>query len=983
MSKRVFWAIAALVVTVVSWPISGRVAFFQPLVSASRNQNVTVEQVLIRGNRRIPESTVKIWIGTREGDPYNPVQLDRDVRALYAQGHFEDVKVFAEEGTRGGKVITFEVRERPLLLDIKYEGLKSVQQSTVLEELRKRSVGLSKESQYDAVKAKRAAAVVKELLANEGRPEAKVEPIAEEISKTAVALTFKVEEGPRFRVAAVEFEGNKVFSSSHLRSQMKLVKQLGIFTTFSSKDIYHKEKLETDLDRLRVLVYADHGYLKARFGEPRVEEVGKVGTWIPLFGHKGQGLKIVIPIDEGRQYRAGEIKVEDNTELTADEIKSVIGLKSGDVVKGYTVVQKGLDNLKKVYGSRGYIQFNSGFVPDFKDDPADVLKGIVDITFSVEEGKQYTLRRLEFIGNTFTRDNVMRREVLLNEGERYNEQLWDLSILRLNQLGYFDQVKKEDATINTNEKEGQVDLTLKIQEKGRQQISFTGGVSGIGGSYIGINYSTNNLLGYGEALSFNVATGNLQKVVSFGFTEPYVKGRPISLGFNLFYQNYQFIGQGFGAVNNQNFFGTFDGTSLFTQKTAGASVTASAPLSYFAKRFRMGRFIRLGLSYSFQTTDIVDPEVNTDGDPSNDILVTFRQSGVTQSTVAPSISYNTLNSSLDPTKGSSIALVAALTGGPLGGKVNTIAPTFEYKHFRPLFAGREARARIEAGKPTRTFGVRFLFAHIGSFGTPFQSNSLSFVGGTPLFSRFFLGGEQDIRGYNIRSIAPSAPVQTTFTTQNVHAMDLLSGRNLRIRKPSQSTGNSVAPGVLEQFVVTNQVDNSVPNFPAFIGGDTQMLVNLEYRIPIIGPLQFAPFFDIGSAFNLRNLPDQFERSEFLPNQTLSQAILNTRGEIATQREIRRATPPESQGDLPPGFKFVFIQGDKQVSRNVQLSNAANGIFDNYRYSMGGELRVQVPVINVPFRLIFAWNPNARTQTELNPFFFEQKRAIRFSVGRTF
>ncbi|MEK6289326.1 MAG: outer membrane protein assembly factor BamA [Acidobacteriota bacterium] len=983
MSKRVFRAIAALVVTVLSWPISGRVAFFQPLVSASRNQNVTVEQVLIRGNRRIPESTVKIWIGTREGDPYNPVQLDRDVRALYAQGHFEDVKVYSEEGTRGGKVITFEVKERPLLLDIKYEGLKSVQQSTVLEEFRKRSVGLSKESQYDAVKAKRAAAVIKELLANEGRPEAKVEPIAEEISKTAVALTFKVEEGPRFRVAAVEFEGNKVFSSSHLRSQMKLVKQLGIFTTFSSKDIYHKEKLETDLDRLRVLVYADQGYLKARFGEPRVEEVGKVGTWIPLFGHKGQGLKIVIPIDEGRQYRAGEIKVEDNTELTADEIKSVIGLKPGDVVKGYTVVQKGLDNLKKVYGSRGYIQFNSGFVPDFKDDPADIAKGIVDITFSVEEGKQYTLRRLEFIGNTFTRDNVMRREVLLNEGERYNESMWDLSILRLNQLGYFDQVKKEDATINTNEKEGQVDLTLKVQEKGRQQISFTGGVSGIGGSYIGINYSTNNLLGYGEALSFNVATGNLQKIVSFGFTEPYIKGRPISLGFNLFYQNYQFIGQGFGAVNNQNFFGTFDGTSLFTQKTAGASVTASAPLSYFAKRFRMGRFIRLGLSYSFQTTDIVDPAVNRDSDQTNNILVTFRQSGVTQSTIAPSISYNTLNSSLDPTRGTSITLVAALTGGPLGGKVNTIAPTFEYKYFRPLFAGREARARIEAGKPTRTFGVRVLFAHIGSFGTPFQSNSLSFVGGTPLFSRFFLGGEQDIRGYNIRGIAPTAPVQTTVTTRNIQAVDGFTGQRLKVKRPAQSNGNSIAPGVLEQFIFENRVDNSVPNFPAFIGGDTQMLINVEYRIPIIGPLQFAPFFDIGSAFNLRNLSDQFERSEFLPAQTLALETLNPRGEIATQRQIRRATPPESQGGLPPGFRTVFIQGDKQVSRNVQLSNSAHGIFDNYRYSMGGELRVQVPVINVPFRLIFAWNPNARTATEVNPFFFEQKRAIRFSVGRTF
>jgi outer membrane protein insertion porin family len=111
--------------------------------------------------------------------------------------------------------------------------------------------------------------------------------------------------------------------------------------------------------------------------------------------------------------------------------------------------------------------------------------------------------------------------------------------------------------------------------------------------------------------------------------------------------------------------------------------------------------------------------------------------------------------------------------------------------------------------------------------------------------------------------------------------------------------------------------------------------------------------------------------------------LNPRGEITTAKEIRKATPPESQGGLPPGFRQVFILGDKQISRDVQLSKSSNSIFDNYRYSMGGELRVQVPVINVPFRLIFAWNPNARTEADINPFFFEKKRAIRFSVGRTF
>jgi hypothetical protein len=145
----------------------------------------------------------------------------------------------------------------------------------------------------------------------------------------------------------------------------------------------------------------------------------------------------------------------------------------------------------------------------------------------MEEGKQYMLRRLEFIGNTFTRDNVMRREVLLNEGERYNEQLWDLSILRLNQLGYFNQVKKEDATINTNEREGQVDLTLKVEEKGRQQISFTGGVSGVGGSYIGLDDRRTICSATGDAC-FCGSTGT-QKIINIGF-RAIRKGPPISLG---------------------------------------------------------------------------------------------------------------------------------------------------------------------------------------------------------------------------------------------------------------------------------------------------------------------------------------------------------------------------------------------------------------------------------------------------------------------
>ena len=164
---------------------------------------------------------------------------------------------------------------------------------------------------------------------------------------------------------------------------------------------------------------------------------------------------------------------------------------------------------------------------------------------TIEEGKQFSLRRLEFIGNTFTRDNVLRREVLLNEGDIYNQNAWEYSVVKLNQLGYFDPIDKDkDADFKTNEEEATVDINLKVTERGRQQISFNGGLSGIGGSFFGLEYSTNNLLGRGEILSLNLSAGNRQKYLQFSFTEPYIKNRPITAGFSLFATHQKFFGEG-------------------------------------------------------------------------------------------------------------------------------------------------------------------------------------------------------------------------------------------------------------------------------------------------------------------------------------------------------------------------------------------------------------------------------------------------------
>jgi outer membrane protein insertion porin family len=162
-------------------------------------QEVIVEKITVRGNRRTPEATIKSWMSIREGDPYDPIQIDRDVQSIYGRAIFRTVNVSVQAGTRGGKLVIFDVQEKPLVLDVLFDGLKSVRRAAILEEFQKTGVIVLKETLYDPIQADRAAAVIKEMLAGKGRREARVEPAVEEISLTVVAIKFKVTEGCRCR----------------------------------------------------------------------------------------------------------------------------------------------------------------------------------------------------------------------------------------------------------------------------------------------------------------------------------------------------------------------------------------------------------------------------------------------------------------------------------------------------------------------------------------------------------------------------------------------------------------------------------------------------------------------------------------------------------------------------------------------------------------------------------------------------------------
>ena len=989
-----------------------------------------VESVDIIGNRRLRKDDILYYIQTRPGDPYSEAQVQRDYQTLLSLTFFDKTatRVFTENGPRGGVNVVFEVKELPIIRDLTFDGLKSVQESDVLKAFRERRVGVSKENIYDPVKIRTAQRVIKELLSESGHPNATVEVETEEVSATSLAVNFKIEEGDRVRVVEVQFEGNSTFSDGQLRGAMKYVKESGLITRFKSSDILHREKLEYDL-RLVDNYMRSKGYLQARHGEPRIESVGKRRTGfpilpLPLLSSVDEGLRITVPIVEGKVYRLGEFKVEGNSIFSEEQIKAVIGLNKGDIADGEKVTKGLFENLKKFYGQQGFIEYTAEPVPTFHDNPQKPDEGIVDFTVNIEEGKQFTLRRLEFVGNTFTRDNVLRREVLINEGDIYNDAYWEYSVVKLNQLGYFNPIDKDkDVDRRPNDEEATVDLSLKVSERGRQQISFNGGISGIGGSFFGLEYSTNNLLGRGEVLSFVMAAGNRQRSFQFSFTEPYIKDRPISAGFSLFAFSQKFFGEGtFLSQNveaqqdllNQNFnFQDVDEQNLFTRDSYGGSIYVSAPLSEFYRKRRFTQFSRVGASYQLSLSSVKDPEGNTDPSSQTFIPVIYRQPNILTSRVTTTFSYDTRNASIDPTSGRELSAAIAVAG--LLGDVRTYQPTLSYTQFFPMRRKKSPRPEV--------FGFRIIAGSVGSFSITDKvknANSLAFVDGVPIFERYFLGDEFTIRGYNVRSISPIAPVDTFITSRNV-VFSATGGGNVE-PVPGLPPQAAITLGTFTGSSGSNVVH--LPRSFTSVGGDTQLLGNFEYRIPIIGDaVSIAAFADIGAAFNIRTKNDQTFSSEFIADQpflstvgvlpcarfnqnvpiSLSSLALCTNSTLAASpflslvaRDNRIVSQAELEaaqiGDvnpitlLPRGFQPVFLRGEAQTNSIVRLSESLFDSIGDYRSSLGMEVRVQVPVINVPFRLIFAYNPNARPNQIIDgfPFFFnEKKKVIRFSVGRTF
>jgi outer membrane protein insertion porin family len=918
-----------------------------PRQEPSGQQPAVIDRIIFLGNRRIRSDTLKARIFTREGDPYNEETLRRDFQALWNTQFFEDVKLRVEDSPDGPnhKNIIFDVKERPVIRRIRYDGIHSVSESDILDRFKERKVGLTVESQFDPTRIKKAEVVLKELLGEHGRQFAKVTPQYERIaSSNAVILVFKVEEGPKVKVGRIKFTGNHAFSDRKLIRAMRHDRPYAIPLYVAEISVlrktYDREKLNEDLEVGVRGLYQDNGYFKVVVKDPILENIDTEGfrLGIPLVAGRshGKSVNITIPIEEGERYRMGTLKIvsadpDKALSLKVDALKAIFPLHEGDLFST-AKVRKAIEDYGKAYGQFGFI--------DFTAEPETIIdedNKRINLTMRFNEEKQYYVRRIDFSGNTTTRDKVIRRELLLDEGMLFNKRAWELSILRLNQLDYFERIEADKAVeIKRNTKEGTVDLNLKLKEKGKQSIGLQGGVSGLAGTFIGLTYQTNNFLGLGETLTFSAQFGDLQRSFMFGFTEPYLFDRPISTGFTIFDSRYNFdqakqeallLGQSV-SVNPQF-------VQNYTQNSKGFTAFASYPIKRLS-------FTRVGLTYGLTRTNI---EAFNTASAQLFELIQFRSvagpsalNGIVSSTLTPTITKNTIDNPINPRTGRSYFYSFSISGGPLGGNVNTITNVGDFKWFHPIYKRRNV------------IGLHFTTAFTTGYGGK----------EVPPFSRFYMGGENDLRGYDIRSISPVTFIPVA-TAQVISFHDPTSGGAIRSFSVPILTYTATLPG-----------------------GDLQSLGNVDYRIPIVGPVTAALFFDGGTDGILRK----------------SALKLDPTGLAQLQQQFPNANV---NGQLP----------------------IASGTNFRLRGSTGIEFGVQLPIVQAPFRIYYAYNLN-RLHSEIvakQPFiepnqieflksafngidptifpnqivpqlnflvnnpgrlnYFEPKTTFRFTVGRTF
>jgi outer membrane protein insertion porin family len=786
--------------------------------------------------------------------------LQDDFKRLWATNFLDNLWIEAVDAPFAngvmGKRIIYHMEERPRVKIVDYTGSTKVERTKIDEKMKELGIALRLDSFLDQSTVKRVQAIVKSFMAEKGYEFAEVTSSVEPLpaGPKLVKVVFNVVEGPKVKIRTLNFDGNVAISDRALARQMKSTKARSMLSFITGKGTYNENKFDEDAEKV-IEYYRNKGYITARVGQPEIkvleDSADKETRWVQLN----------IPIDEGKRYRIGEFKFEGNKVVETKFLEPLFKLKKGDWYSDKPI-RNGLIKSREIYGAGGYFEF-TGF-PDL--EPLDAAEGpiagpaspTVNVTMRMQEGEQYYVNRLTFAGNTTTRDNVIRREVRVLEGAPFNTEALKYSVKRLNQLGYFKPLEEGQGVDvqKTPGKKNAVDVTLKLEEQNRNQLTFGAGVSQFEGFFGQLSFQTSNFLGRGESLTVSLQAGSRSENYQVAFTEPFLFDRNITGGVDVYKRTLRYIDQ-------------------FTQEATGGNVTSGFPLAGFSRMF---------VTYSYEAVKVSDlnpvyyaPELVQRNPYLRDSLLLGEGGSRTISKIVPSFVHNTVDNPIFPNSG--MRLTGSFDFAGIGGNTNFLKPRFEYAQFRPL-------------NRRMSFGYRAQVEYI----RPYASTKT-----LPITETLYLGGEYTIRGYDIRSIGPR---------------DIIGGTGL------------------------------------VLGGNKTILFNAEYLINIAGPVRLVLFYDTGQ---VRDIGQHFSWKEDVNHRI--------------DPSVPAIFDPDTITVLKdPNAPQPFLQKIGETSA--------------FKSSTGAEIRFFMPVLNVPFRLIFAYNPqrDGVLDNNLRP---AKKFTFKFAVGSTF
>ena len=654
-----------------------------------------------------------------------------DFHRLWDTGFLDDlwIEVIDEPYGNGvlGKRVIYNFEERERVKIVTFEGSDEVDRGDIDTAMRENGLSIRLDSFLDLGMVRRVKGLLQFMFSDKGYQFAEIDHELTDLAggPKTVQLTFHMDEGPKVFVDEITFVGNEEMSERTLRGKMKNTKERWWFSWITGRGTYKEAQFEEDAERI-IAHYRDEGYIDAQVGQPVLEylEVSEDGT--------SRDLRLRIPIEEGERYRLGEVDFDGNEVVPDSGLKQIFTNLEPGVYYSEDDVRKGFEAARELYGSLGYYEMT--LFPDLRPRtrPAEDVNGngdgdgesaaeerpiridgapVVDVTIRVQEGDQYFVNRITFVGNETTHDQVIRRELQLVERGVFNTEGMKYSVRRLNQLGFFEPLEESDVEITKLDgADNEVDLTFNLTETNLNQLTFGAGMSQFDGFFGQLSFQTSNFLGRGETLGIGIQSGSRVRDINLTFTEPFLFNRNMSGSVNLFSRRIEWIGS-------------------FTEESIGTNLTVGWPLALFTRFF---------MSYSYEESQVTDINPVFTNDPDllsfnpffQDALLLGTGGRRTISKVTPMLRMNTVDHPIFPSRGTSYSAGIELAG--LGGNTRFLKPTLEGIWYIPHMS-------------RTTVGLR----------AQYRSLSASDPNQIPVFERLWLGGEYSVRGFDIRRIGPT------------------------------------------------------------------------------------------------------------------------------------------------------------------------------------------------------------------------------------